>query len=81
MEIYGILSNLKINGGVYGNSVILNAVKGKTDDIFNVSQQQKLEPNRSRLSVYYKKEVILNPPEGVPTVEKLTIQYIDTGFE
>jgi Tfp pilus assembly protein PilX len=36
LEIYGILSNLKINGGIYGNNITLNAVKGKSskDDSF-----------------------------------------------
>jgi hypothetical protein len=92
LEIYGVGSNIRINGGISGSPIILNAVKGKTKsssftgstkvgDLYFENNQDSIDPARSRLSIIYKKELILNPPEGIPTVEKLTIQEIETRYE
>lgn len=101
LTIYGVGSNVKINGGVYGNPVTLSATKGKTadNDSFNESvdgrlqsaahvgsdyfdpRQLTLPPEASRLSIIYKKEMILNPPSGIPTVKEINISEIDGRFE
>lgn len=96
LTIYGVGSNLKINGGIYGSSITLNAMKGKTEEerfyVDGVSafeegndwfdpRQLTLPPTKSRLSIYYKKEMILNPPSGIPTVSSVTITEVDEGFE
>lgn len=104
LTIYGVGSNLKINGGIYGSSITLNATKGRTEEeqfyvddngkrtyAFFVGnwygghyfdpRQLTLPPTKSRLSIYYKKEMILNPPSGIPTVSSVTITEVDEGFE
>jgi hypothetical protein len=92
LEIYGIGSHLQIKGGIYGNPIILNATKGKTKEsyftnsfregsLYFESGQDSLEPTKSRLSVIYKKELILNPPTGIPTVDKIQIKELDSVYE
>ncbi|RLQ98041.1 hypothetical protein [Falsibacillus albus] len=66
LQIYGILSNLKINGGIYGNPIRLNSVTTN---------------GTPRLSIHYQKDLILDPPKGIPTVEKLTIKEIDMEYK
>jgi hypothetical protein len=91
LEIYGVGSNLKINGGVYGNPVELNAMKGVTSTIpfknsFNngglwfENNQLGLEPSTSRLSIIFKNELIYNPPNGIPTVEKISMKEIEKHY-
>lgn len=86
LEIYGIGSHLKITGGIYGKDIVLNAVKGKTKEdskgnlIFEANQDS-LPPESSRLSIIYKKELILNPPTGIPASSELNIEIIDTEYE
>lgn len=85
LEIYGVGSNLQIHGGIYGNPVILNAVKGTvrktgTELLFE-KKQDSIEPKRSRLSIYYDENMILNPPRGIPTVEKINIKELNTVYE
>lgn len=83
---------MKIIGGIYGDPIILNAMKGKSslNSFSNSSNwgthyfqngQNSIEPSKSRLSVIYKKELALNPPKGIPTVEKLEMKDIDTVIE
>jgi type II secretory pathway pseudopilin PulG len=96
LEIYGMGSHMQINGGIYGNPIILNASKGKTSESnFSSSRaygpwlnktyyqypQDSIDPTKSRLSIYYKKEMILNPPKGIPTVEKMQVKEIDVVYE
>lgn len=86
LEIYGIGSHLKITGGIYGKDIILNAVKGKTKKGYNgnlifESNQDGLPAESSRLSVIYKKDMILNPPTGIPVSSELSIEILDTEYE
>lgn len=92
LEIYGIGSHLKINGGIYGNPIILNAVKGRTEKsrfqgsfnsggLFFEDRQSELDPTKSRLSIIFKKELILNPPKGIPTIKKVIVKEIDSTFQ
>lgn len=102
IQIDGNTSNLQINGGVFGRSITLNAVKGKVkhhddfpnakkvdfpflllfnDPVYVEADQDSLPPEKSRLSIIYKKEMILNPPSGIPTVNQITISEIDGRFE
>ncbi|WLR46116.1 hypothetical protein LC065_10890 [Halobacillus litoralis] len=95
LDIYGVGSNLKIRGGVYGRNVTLNAVKGSSsDDYFHGStnfsssrdplyvqnNQESINPQLSRLTIEYTQELILNPPDGIPTVDKVTVKEIDQHF-
>ncbi|WLR56178.1 hypothetical protein LC048_04330 [Mesobacillus subterraneus] len=86
LEIYGIGSHLKITGGIYGKDIILNAVKGKTkkgsgSSLIFESNQDGLPPESSRLSVIYKKDLILNPPTGIPVSSELSVEILDTEYE
>lgn len=109
LEMYGVGSNIKIRGGVYGSNITLNATKGETRNTlgaryvwvgpkwyqfawrydfdpelynnigglyFEKNQQQPGLP--SRLQIEFKEDLILNPPTGIPTVEKLKVETIDT---
>lgn len=60
LELHGTLSNIKINGGVAANKVLLTGVRGEveTDPIeFESANSQEGEP--SRLVIEYDKDVIL----------------------
>ncbi|WP_394217937.1 hypothetical protein [Halobacillus trueperi] len=95
LDIYGVGSNLKILGGVYGRNVTLNAVKGSSSDhyfpgstnfsssrdpLYVQDNQDSLNPQLSRLTIEYAQELILNPPDGIPTVDKITVKEIDHHF-
>jgi len=81
MEIYGVGSNIHIDGGIAGNRVVLNAVRGRVTNgsrsnstyvqgvgyVDNVTNQRV---RNSRLTIKYDTELIenflkLNPPEPV----------------
>ncbi|MGG3965454.1 polymer-forming cytoskeletal protein [Heyndrickxia faecalis] len=91
--IYGIGSNLKINGGIYGNTISLSASRGWTINkliyewlIFKryeleFQNPQPADPAKSRLTVNFKKDMILNPPKGIPTVNKVTLKEINTSVQ
>ena len=94
--IYGIGSNLKINGGIYGNTISLSASRGSTinkpiyADWFKIiligyelefQNPQPADPAKSRLTVNFKKDMILNPPKGIPTVNKVTLKEINTSVQ
>ena len=93
--IYGIGSNLKINGGIYGNTISLSASRGRTInkpiyDWFKIiiigyklefQNPQPADPAKSRLTVNFKKDMILNPPKGIPTVNKVTLKEINTSVQ
>jgi len=93
--IYGIGSNLKINGGIYGNTISLSASRGSTInkpiyDWFKIiligyklefQNPQPADPAKSRLTVKFKKDMILNPPKGIPTVNKVTLKEINTSVQ
>lgn len=109
LEMYGVGSNIKIRGGVYGSNIILNATKGETRNslggrlvwigpgffdwewrydlnpaLFNhvgglyFEKNQQNSSIKSRLQIEFKEDLILNPPTGIPTVEKLKVETIDT---
>ncbi|WP_251459718.1 hypothetical protein [Weizmannia agrestimuris] len=91
--VYGIGSNLKINGGIYGNTISLSASRGWTINkliyewlIFKryeleFQNPQPADPAKSRLTVNFKKDMILNPPKGIPTVNKVTLKEINTSVQ
>lgn len=85
LEIFGIGSHLQIHGGMYGNPVVLNAVKGnvrkKGLKLSFENNQDAIDPKKSRLSIYYDKNMILNPPIGIPTVSKVNIKELNTVYE
>lgn len=62
VEVWGYASNIILNGGIYGNNVILKA-------------------RDYRLKVNYKKDLILNPPKGIPTVQKVTMQELKSSYK
>ncbi|GER69187.1 hypothetical protein BpJC7_04900 [Weizmannia acidilactici] len=92
--IYGIGSNLKINGGIYGDTISLSASRGTTKQVpvyllgfifvgyeLDFQNPQPTDPAKSRLTVVFKKDLILNPPKGIPTVDKMTLKEIDTSYK
>lgn len=92
MEIYGVGSNIKIIGGIYGRRITLNAVKGiaenrsfagstRIGNLYFQNNQDQIDPKNSRLSIIYNKDIILNPPTGIPKVSKLKLQEIDLRYE
>ncbi|MBN3554217.1 hypothetical protein JYA63_08080 [Fictibacillus nanhaiensis] len=86
MEIYGVGSNVEIQGGVFGRKVVLNATKGQVKRgssqpyLFDSGQTQ-MSPSRSRLKIVYNPELIKNPPEGLPTVRDLSVSQIDRQLQ
>ncbi|MGP4061551.1 polymer-forming cytoskeletal protein [Halobacillus sp. H74] len=93
LEMFGVGSNLVINGGIYGENIVMNAVKGKTRkggyyynshfrvyDLWFERGQDDLSIHQSRFQINYKEELILNPPEGIPTIEKITVKEIDSHY-
>jgi Tfp pilus assembly protein PilX len=87
IEIYGIGSNLQINGGVYGaKSITLDAVKGNTTSNGNglvgsiQRYQDSLPPSESRLIINFNPNIMLNPPTGIPTLKSMTLKEIDTRY-
>lgn len=81
MEIYGVASNVEIQGGVFGRKVVLNATRGEVNDsrsgIDYAKNQRSISPDDSRLTIIYNPELIRNPPEGLPTVSELSVTKIN----
>ncbi|MED1862421.1 hypothetical protein P4V41_02945 [Fictibacillus nanhaiensis] len=89
MEIYGVGSNVEIQGGVFGRKVVLNATRGKVtsnsgdddergDGSYNFqSNQHQISPDKSRLRIIYNPELIQNPPEGLPKVKDLSVTQLN----
>lgn len=76
MEIFGIGSNVKINGGISARKIILNAVKGETTcnflcrigvSDFKVESKSNQKNKPSRLQIIY-------DPEIIKTFSELDIQ-------
>lgn len=88
MEIYGVGSNVEIQGGVFGRKVVLNATRGKVRTIdgrigtydFDSGQTQ-ISPTKSRLKILYNPELIKNPPEGLPTVRDLSVSQLERQLQ
>jgi hypothetical protein len=87
LEIYGVGSNLEIHGGIYGENIILNAVKGNTTitDWNNIKldsrDQDSIPYTESRLRIIYNEDLMLNPPDGIPSVQSVTLSEIDEYYE
>jgi hypothetical protein len=88
MEIYGVGSNVEIQGGVFGRKVVLNATRGKVKPIYGrlntydfESGQNQMSPSKSRLKIIYNPELIKNPPEGLPVVKDLSVTQIDRQLQ
>ncbi|WP_156111427.1 type II secretion system protein [Pontibacillus halophilus] len=43
--------------------------------------QESITPKLSRLKVIYNKDMILNPPKGIPTVENISFKEVDRYYE
>lgn len=59
LEIYGVGSNIKIVGGIYGNQIILNAVKRKSSDSpfsnsFSVTYSERSGFSRTIVIIIFK---------------------------
>jgi hypothetical protein len=81
--IYGVGSNLKINGGVIAKNIVLNGVRGKTYEgsklTFNPDPQRYEQNGKkvpSRLTIVYDEQFITHPPAGVPTNEGFKLSQI-----
>ncbi|MFC0236465.1 hypothetical protein [Fictibacillus phosphorivorans] len=81
MEIYGVGSNVELQGGVFGRKVVLNATRGNVTEGSSRDKyddnQDRISPNESRLRVIYNPDLIQNPPEGLPKVTELSVKKID----
>lgn len=75
MEMYGVGSNIKINGGISARKIILNAVRGTSNNTAYQSKamQETLPREKSRLQVIYDKDIIKNFSE----LDIQTEQWID----
>ncbi len=93
MEIYGVGSNVEIQGGVFGRKIVLNATRGRVtvssgdDDergngsYYFQSNQTQISPDKSRLRIIYNPELIKNPPEGLPTVKDLSVTKLNRNMQ
>ncbi|MFD2672550.1 hypothetical protein [Marinicrinis sediminis] len=92
MDLYGVASNLEINGGIHGKKVTLSAVKGDTDQnkdsngnvtsLDIQSNQATLTESDSRMRIYHDLTLFSNPPLGIPVSRKVNayvqhIQYVE----
>ncbi|MFC0187361.1 hypothetical protein ACFFJY_03630 [Fictibacillus aquaticus] len=85
LEMFGVGSNIKIEGGIFGRKVVLNALKGISKNYwwgnYYEAYQTFLSPSKSRLQVQYNSELIENPPEGLPKVRDLNIDVIERKLQ
>lgn len=83
LEMYGVGSNIQINGGIFAKRIVLNAAKGnskkntKGDTVILQDNQTEIAPKYSRLRIVYNKDLIQNPSLGLPTVEGLDLSLIN----
>lgn len=75
MEMYGVGSNIKINGGISARKIILNAVRGSASNSTYQPKaiQETLPREKSRLQIIYDKDIIKNFSE----LDIQTEQWID----
>ncbi|MCM3731579.1 hypothetical protein M3196_07885 [Fictibacillus nanhaiensis] len=90
MEIFGVASNIEIQGGIFGRKVVLNATKGSVsrgNPIYwgqlligyeedYAENQHNISPSESRLRVIYNPNLIKNPPDGLPIVKDLAVSVV-----
>ncbi|OUM87219.1 MAG: hypothetical protein BAA01_09120 [Bacillus thermozeamaize] len=79
--IYGVGSNLKINGGVIAKNIVLNGLRGsKNGKTISPNPQEYKDKNGkkwpSRLTIVYDEQFITHPPAGVPTNEGFKLSQI-----
>ncbi|XJZ26382.1 hypothetical protein ACF5W4_13425 [Bacillota bacterium Lsc_1132] len=65
LNMLGITSNIRINGGIYGNPINLAALNTKN----------------LQLSILYNHDMLKNMPIGIPTASKITIKELNTVYD
>lgn len=94
MTLYGVKSKLNIRGGIHGQNVTLNAVRGEvgtgithTDSIpaapfrfLSEMEQKLLGPGDSRLRIDYDSLLYEDPPSGIPTVDNVNVYVSQIEF-
>jgi hypothetical protein len=94
LTLYGVKSKLNIRGGIHGQDVALNAVRGDvgTGAVFTDSvpaapfkfqsetEQRLLEPSGSRLRIEYDSQLYEDPPSGIPTVDTVHVYVSQIQF-
>ncbi|MCZ0702413.1 hypothetical protein J2T56_000974 [Natronobacillus azotifigens] len=90
LEIYGVGSNIEIEGGIFAKDIVLNAIRG---DSFNQNnrwgyyspsgvswsfersnRQATLSSNDSRLRIKHNPNLIENPPDALPSADNIVIR-------
>ncbi|WP_380025909.1 hypothetical protein [Effusibacillus consociatus] len=77
LALYGVISNLQINGGVIAKNIVLNGVRGNTSTGLGllVFDEQTLD-KPARLTITHDEKFVTNPPDGVPTITGLKVSQI-----
>ncbi|PKH09247.1 hypothetical protein CXF70_13460, partial [Planomicrobium sp. MB-3u-38] len=60
MEIYGVGSNIKIEGGISARRITLNALRGDGKRYYTSSEQAGMNKDKSRLTIIYDHDIIKN---------------------
>lgn len=92
LEMYGVGSNIEIEGGLFARSIVLNAIRGDshstvTSGYYNPgstnwyfeprANQENLSEDDSRLRVIHNSNLIENPPDALPQAENITIRLTE----
>lgn len=87
MTLYGIGSNIQFVGGLHGQNITLNAVKGNVTDNLNgtLSIQNQtdstLTPRDSRLRILFNPALYETPPPGLPTSRAFSIKTVSYDLD
>ncbi|WP_127587848.1 hypothetical protein [Paenibacillus koleovorans] len=94
LKLYGVLSRLKLTGGVHGeDEVELNAVRGELTGGSIVNEyegrwngsvpepQINLPADRSRLQIIYDNALYDQPPAGIPTMNDFNVFAKDIQYK
>lgn len=60
MEIYGVGSNIRIEGGISARRITLNALRGDGKKYYSSNEQLKMSKALSRLNIIYDQDIIKN---------------------
>ena len=86
LEMYGVGSNIEIEGGIFAQDIVLNAIRGNSYDYFvsnyyepgdvgwyfeRDKSQKSMNPSMSRLRIIHNAELIKNPPDALPAVDEI----------